>query len=174
MTGPEFSRPVALDSLGSAARQMSIEADEGERAALARRFDLVALDRLAAEARVWREGEDVRVEGRIDAKAVQSCVATAEPVPTIVDVPFDLVFRQTRDERSDEAVELGESELDIVFFDGGAIDLGEAAAETLALSLDPFPRAPGADSALRAAGVKSEEEAGPFGALAELRDRLKP
>ena len=27
-------------------------------------------------------------------------------------------------------------------FDGGAIDLGEAAAETMALALDPFPRGP--------------------------------
>ncbi|HEV2747118.1 MAG TPA: DUF177 domain-containing protein, partial [Allosphingosinicella sp.] len=45
---------------------------------------------------------------------------------------------------------------------------------TLALSLDPFPRSPAAAEALKAAGVKSEEEAGPFGALAALRDKLNP
>ena len=60
-----------------------------------------------------------------------------------------------------------------VFYDGAAIDVGEAVAETLSLSLDPYPRAPGAEEALEAAGVKSEEEAGPFAALAGLRDKLK-
>ena len=42
----------------------------------------------------------------------------------------------------------------------------------MALALDPYPRAPGAEAVLRAAGVVSEEEAGPFGALAALRGRL--
>ena len=54
-----------------------------------------------------------------------------------------------------------------------ATDLG-AVAETLALSLDPFPRAPDADAVLRAAGVLSEDEAvtGPFAALKGLKDKL--
>ena len=73
----------------------------------------------------------------------------------------------------EEEVELSESEMDVVFHDGAAIDVGEAVAETLSLGLDPYPRAPGADEALKAAGVKSEEEAGPFAALAGLRDKLK-
>jgi len=73
----------------------------------------------------------------------------------------------------DEEVELSERELDLIFYDGTAIDLGEAVAETLALSLDPYPRAPNAEEALKAAGVKSEEEAGPFAALAGLRDKMK-
>ncbi|NNC73859.1 MAG: DUF177 domain-containing protein, partial [Sphingomonadaceae bacterium] len=39
--------------------------------------------------------------------------------------------------------------------------------------LAPFPRADDADAALREAGAISEEEAGPFGALKGLRDRLE-
>jgi hypothetical protein len=42
----------------------------------------------------------------------------------------------------------------------------------MALALDPFPRSSEAGDALREAGVLSEEEAGPFGALKELRDKL--
>ena len=57
--------------------------------------------------------------------------------------------------------------------EGGAIDLGEAAAETMALALDPFPRAAGAEAALRAAGVLSEEEARPANAFAALKDALR-
>jgi len=42
----------------------------------------------------------------------------------------------------------------VVFYDGASIDVGEAVAETLLLNLDPYPRAPGAEQALRAAGVR--------------------
>ena len=174
MSATEFSRPVRVDTLGSEPQTVVIEADETEREALARRFGLVAIDRLAAEAALVRNAEDVVATGRIEAAVTQSCVASGEPVQARVDEPFELLFRPTPAAgRLDEEVELSEGELDVAFYDGAAVDLGEAVAETLALSLDPYPRAPGAEQALRAAGVKSEEEAGPFGALASLRDKLK-
>ena len=47
--------------------------------------------------------------------------------------------------------------------EGGAIDLGEAAAETVALALDPFPRSARAAEVLRAAGVISEDDVVPIG-----------
>jgi uncharacterized protein YutE (UPF0331/DUF86 family) len=59
-----------------------------------------------------------------------------------------------------------------MIYTDGAIDLGEAVAQTMALALDPFPRSTNAEAALREAGVISEEEAGPFGALKGLRDQL--
>ena len=64
---------------------------------------------------------------------------------------------------------MAESDCDVVFHDGSAIDLGEAIADTLALSLDPYPRSAGADAALKEAGVLTEAEAGPFAALAKLK-----
>lgn len=174
MTAPEFSRPVRLDTLGPAPRAVSIEAEDTERAALADRFGLVAIDRLAAEARLTRKGDEVEAEGRMTAAVTQSCVASGEPVPAEIDEPFEIRFRPgPAAAQPDEEIELEAAELDVVFYEGGAVDLGEAVAETLALALDPYPRAPGAGEALKSAGVKSEEEAGPFGALAGLRDRLK-
>jgi len=172
VSAPEFSRPVALDALGGAPRRFEIEANEAERAALAERFGLLALDALTADVALVREGQEVRAEGHVHARATQSCVATGAPVPAEVDAPLGLVFRPLVEARPDEEIELGEEELDVVFYEGGAIDLGEAAAQTLYLALDPYPRSPDAEAALRAAGVKSEEEAGPFGALAGLKDRL--
>jgi hypothetical protein len=59
-----------------------------------------------------------------------------------------------------------------MFHDGQAIDLGAAIADSLALVLDPYPRSPRAADALREAGVISEEEAGPFAALAALKGKL--
>ncbi|MGQ0590911.1 MAG: YceD family protein [Sphingosinicella sp.] len=172
MTAPEFSRPVPLDTIGEAPRRVAIEADEAERAVLAARFGLVAIDRLAAEAELVRTGTDVAATGRIEAAVTQACVATGAPVEARIDEPFSIRFQPLPESGPDEEIELGENELDVTFYEGGAIDLGEAAAETLALALDPYPRSPDAETALKQAGVQSEEEAGPFGALAALRGKL--
>lgn len=174
MTVPEFSRPVRLDALGAEARRFGIEANAAEREALAKRFALRAIGRLEAEAELVRKGEEVVASGRLRASVTQSCVASGEPVEAEIDEPFALVFRPRSEAgRPDEEVELGEAELDVTFYDGALVDLGEAVAETLALALDPYPRAAGAEEALKAAGVKTEEEAGPFGALAALRDKMR-
>jgi hypothetical protein len=44
-------------------------------------------------------------------------------------------------------------------------------ADELSLALDPYPRSAGAEDALRDAGVLSEEQAGPFAALAALKGK---
>ena len=69
----------------------------------------------------------------------------------------------------DEEIELGAEDCDTVFYDGAQIALGGAIADTLALSIDPYPRSAGAEVALKEAGVLSEEQAGPFAALAALK-----
>ncbi|MFL6861771.1 MAG: YceD family protein [Allosphingosinicella sp.] len=170
----EFGRFVRIDTLGPGPRALSIEADEGERAALAKRFELVEIGRLAAEASLTRTGETIVATGRLEAEVVQSCVASGEPVPARIAEDFRIEFRPPPPPGSaDEEVELGESELDVVFYGGAAIDLGEAVAETMSLALDPYPRSPAAEAALKAAGVKSEAQAraesSPF---AVLKDKL--
>ena len=169
----EFSRLFRLDTLSTEPRGVRIEAEPAEREALAARFGLVAIASLAAEARLTRRGDSVEAEGLIEARVTQSCVATAEPVEARVEEPFRVDFRPLPEARADDEVELGEQELDVVFHEGGAIDLGEAVAQTLALALDPYPRSPAAEAALRQAGVKSEDEAradaSPFAVLKELK-----
>ena len=101
-------------------------------------------------------------------------MVTGTGVPARVEETFEITFRpQPSGTGGDDEIELSEGEMDVVFYDGGAVDLGEAVAETLSLALDPYPRAPEAIDVLKAAGVKSEEEAGAFGALASLRDKLR-
>ena len=173
----EFSRAFRIDTLGETPRTVSIGADEGERAALAGRFGLQAIHSLAAEAALVRKGDAVRASGRVTAAVVQSCVATGEPVEEEVAEDFDIEFRPHPEVGSaDEEIELSEGELDVVFYDAAAVDLGDAVAETVSLALNPFPRSPQADAALRAAGVKNEEEAraeaSPFAELAALKGKL--
>ena len=64
-----------------------------------------------------------------------------------------------------EDPELDPDSDDEIPYSGVAIDLGEAAAEQLALMLDPYPRKPGAD--LPAAADDSQTS--PFAALARLK-----
>ena len=58
--------------------------------------------------------------------------------------------------RPDEEIELGPDDCDVVFYDGQAIDLGEAIADTLALAMQPYPRSPGAEAALKQAKTHGE------------------
>ena len=172
VANPEFSRPVRADTLGTTARTLSIGANEEERAALARRFGLVAVERLSAEAALTRSGAEIRAVGTLSAAVTQSCVATELPVPVTVEERFEILFRPQLETSAEEEIELSESELDVVFYDGARIDLGEAVAETMSLSLDPYPRSPKAETVLKEAGVKSEEEAAPASPLAGLKDLL--
>jgi uncharacterized metal-binding protein YceD (DUF177 family) len=170
----EFSRTIRIDTLGETPRRLNLSADEGERAALAKRFGFVAIERLEAEAAVTRRNDAITATGTLGAALVQSCVATGAPVPEAVEVPFAVEFRPHPTVRSEEEeIELQGAELDVTFYEGGMVDIGEAVAETLSLSAEPYPRAPGAEDKLREAGVKNEEESGAFAALAALRDKLK-
>jgi len=160
-----FAHQLRLDQLRDGER-LDLAADEGERAAIAKRLDLASLDRLEAHVCLDRSGDVVRAHGRLVASLDQSCVVTGEPVAAHVDEAFALLFVP---EPTDDELELASSDLDVVFHDGAAIDLGGALADTLALSLDPYPRSAGAAAALKEAGVLTEEQASPFAVLAGLK-----
>jgi uncharacterized metal-binding protein YceD (DUF177 family) len=163
-----FARQLRLDQIRDGDR-LELVADESERAAVAQRLGLQDLSCLEAHAVLSRTGELVRAIGRVAARLEQSCVVTGEPVAAHVDEPFDLVFMpEPAQSRSEEEVELGDGDMDVVFHDGATIDLGSAIADSLALGLNPYPRSAGADAALKEAGVLSEEQASPFAALAKM------
>ncbi|MFX4086181.1 DUF177 domain-containing protein [Sphingobium yanoikuyae] len=163
----EFSRPVRADQLGKLGDSLvTISADEGERAALMRRFALLALDRLEADYRLSAEGSTILARGRVRAALAQPCVATGLPVPETIDTDFLLRFvPESGDLPEGEELELDAEDCDTIGYDGNVIDMGEAVAETVALAMKPYPRAPEADSYLREAGVLTEDQASPFAAL---------
>jgi uncharacterized metal-binding protein YceD (DUF177 family) len=169
VSAPEFSRTMRIDTLATAPRRMAIEADDAERMALASRFGFLTLSRLAAEVDVVRKGDAVTATGTLSAALAQACVATGDPVEETVEEAFAVEFRPHPAAGADEEIELGGDELDVVFHDGALVDIGEAVAETLSLAVNPYPRSPAAEAALREAGVRSEEEArlesSPFAAL---------
>ncbi|MEG3172518.1 DUF177 domain-containing protein [Sphingomonas sp. ZB1N12] len=168
---PEFSRPERLDTIGERERIVEIAATEDERAALAKRFALLSITRLDARLGIKRTESGIVVKGRVTGAAVQACSVTDEPLDTQIDEPVALLFVEQLIAEGDE-VELSDDALDMVAIQGGTIDLGEAAADTLALSIDPFPRGPNAAAALAAAGVISEDEFRPANAFSDLKARM--
>lgn len=166
-----FSCRLNLDRVHDGTRIDLVATDE-EREALAKRLGLVAIERLAAHCVLDHSAAGIRARGRIKAALTQSCVASGEPLPAFVDEAFELKFQPEPEHVPDDEIELSGDELDVIFHDGLAIELGEAIADTLAVSLDPYPRGPNAEVALKQAGVISEEQAGPFAALAALKGKL--
>jgi hypothetical protein len=160
---PEFSRLIPLARLPEAGRAEQLDASPAECGALARRFAIPAVDRLSASLLLRPEpGGAVTVTGTLSADVVQSCVVSLEPVPQHLEEAVSLRLVPPGEEPSDDPD--GPDEIPL---EGDAVDLGEAIAEQLALALDPYPRAPGAE--LPAAA--GDGAAGAFGALAALRSR---
>ena len=173
----EFSRNFPLDQLGDGEVARKITASEAERAALAVRLGLLALDSLEAEVRLRRgRGSSlIRVSGRLKADLAQACVVTLEPVRQRVDEEFKLLFNldpKAQEEAPEVFVEIEDEDWpEPVGAEG--IDLGEAVAQQLSLAIDPYPRAEGAGLE-RARWGEGEEEGteSPFAVLERLkRDR---
>lgn len=182
-TEPEFSRRFAISRLVKADEPVvaTVDADGAERAALAERFGLVALDRLAATLRLERRAGTglIIVSGAMSADIVQTCVVSLEPFAAHLDVPFGAAFAEADHDAGGagpfgsgivlEPADADRIEDDPEPIEGDAIDLGELVAQHLSLALDPYPRAPGArfdavslDEAPAAAPV-------PFAVLGRLR-----
>jgi uncharacterized metal-binding protein YceD (DUF177 family) len=171
MTGtapPEFSRLVPLARLGAEPFRQEIAATETERAALALRFDLPAVDRLCAAVELVRLGTDMfRLRAAFSAEFVQSCVVTLDPVGGVVSEEFTLLYALP--EMEADAGETVEDEIAFEPLVGNAIDVGEAVAQQFSLALPPFPRSP---DAILDAEAPPADEAGPLAAaLSRLVDR---
>src|SRR3546814_2033960 len=68
---------------------------------------------------------------RSHAEVIQGCIVTGAPVPAAIKEDFNILFCPQFRTAADEEVELHEGEMDVVFYDGALIDIGEAVAETL-------------------------------------------
>lgn len=159
MNSPEFSHRIAIDRIGDRIQQVRLEAGAAARAALAGRFDLEAIDRLEADLSLVRRGTAIIVTGPLSADVVQRCVVSAEPVPAHIATQIELTFETDPARVPADDAEVTAETVDILPVEGHAIDLGEAAAQSLLLALDPYPRADEATLAAARRHLLTEEEA---------------
>jgi uncharacterized metal-binding protein YceD (DUF177 family) len=167
---PEFERPVPLGRITARGTEVLVEATEAERAALARRFTLPAIDRLRCRFHLRRGLRGVvEADGLLDASVVQTCAVSLDEFPQAVAEAFELRFVPSSADASADWDDDDPDEPDVVPYEGTLLDLGEAAAEQLALALDPYPHKPGVS--LPEAGTDGAEAHGstPFTSLARLR-----
>ena len=171
---PELSRPVRLRQVD--AKPVRIEANESERAALAKRFAIPSIEKLEADLALDSDGERVRIHGEMIAAVTQDCSVSGEPFAVDLEEPILLVFvpageQATEDEDGEIEIELEREELDEIEYDGDTIDLGEAVAQTLALAIDPYAEGPDADRFREENGLQTEGSEG--GPMAEMLAALK-
>ena len=170
----ELSRPVSASAVADAPQALTIEAGEGERAALAERFDLIAIEALTARVHLFRtlardgSGDVVRVVLDINADIIQRCVVTLEPLRArIAERGVETEFALAAAPAAREVVVIPDDADPPEPFDGERIDVGELVAQHLALALDPYPRTPGAEPDRD--GLDGGRRDPPFAALGRLR-----
>lgn len=162
MSAPELHRPINPDRIGPSGLNITVDASPEECAALAERMHLPAIHSLHCEFRLTDEGRGhFAARGHLRARITQTCVITLEEFDTEIDEAFQIRFVPA----GEETAVIDPEDDDDLPYEGNSIDLGEAAAEQLALTLDPYPRSPGAELPTEA----QDDAPNPFAALAALR-----
>jgi len=161
---PELHRPLPVARIGADGLNRVVEASPTECAALAARLGVPAVLGLTCrfDLKPGRDGV-VAARGRLNARVVQNCVVTLDDFETTVAEDFTVRFLP----EADQAEELDLEADDEIPIRDGVIDLGEAAAEQLALAIDPYPRCPGAKLSQRELDVPEA----PLARLGALRAR---
>ena len=162
---------IRIDKIPSAGRELSLAPDTGEREAVAAFLELTGIEALKVTLRALPFRGGVRVEGRLTAEIVQQSVVSLEPVRQSIDEPIDRVFLPGGDKAfaapADAEVFVDLSGEDLPDrFEGGEADLSDLIIETLALAVDPYPRAEGEVGDY--VEDKPDEDESPFSGLKSL------
>lgn len=167
-------RLQSLAALPDAGLEVVLEAKPAERRSLAEFLEVLDVKRLRARLvlKRWR-GHGVQVTGTVDAEVVQSCIVTLEPVTSRLELEIDRKFLPESMLAHD-----GDPHEMLIDPDGEdppepmphSLDLGELAAEEVALNVDPYPRKAGAEAPEAEAEIEIRGE-NPFAALKNV---LKP
>jgi uncharacterized metal-binding protein YceD (DUF177 family) len=161
----ELSRPMDLEQTLHGHAPYTFHTTQEECAALARRFGIRAVEGVQVSLSVKADATysgGYFLEGTLHANVIQSCVVTLRGVPEVIETSFTVRILPPRFE-----AELSEEQLetdDIEFSADGHVDVGEIAAQYLALSLNPYPRAPLAGEPLETLASKQS----PFAMLKKL------
>lgn len=168
---------VRLDSMPVAGRDIVVVPDADERAAIARQLEVTSLNRLEVKLHAVRFRGGIRVTGRLTAEVTQPSVVTTEPLTQSISEPIDRIFLPGGEKEfagpanAEIFVDLeGEDMPD--HFEGNEADLSDLIIETLALSIDLYPREPGAS--LEDTGFEPDRDgSSPFDVLKALKPKDK-
>jgi uncharacterized metal-binding protein YceD (DUF177 family) len=174
-SNPEFARIVDLARLRDANDfQFDIAPSGPEAEAVARLMGARSIRKMRFQGTLTPlPAAGWRLEGRLGATAVQTCVISLDPVTTRIDQHVRRTWLPSSEPMPAEIVLVPGEDEDEVEPLGPTIDLGLVAIEALALALPDYPRKPGAAiPAELQAPAEEDDRPKPFAALAALKDRL--
>lgn len=158
------------------------QASNADRAAVVEALGLTQCFSVAAQVSIHaRAGGRYVLNGRLRADVEQACVVTLEPVPQHIDDRFQGEFCPVSDIAEVGMVEAHfdpDAEDDPIAITDGQLDVGQLVFETLALAIDPFPRAADAGDVRLERGPSGPTKSGsevterapnPFAVLAKLK-----
>lgn len=150
---------------------LTLEPDDAQRRAIAAQLDISALPQLRMTARLSPAPHGAwELQGQLQARVVQPCVITLDPVETTLDEPVHRIFSPHAASPAGDEVEMPDPDIELL---GQAIDAGAVMVEALALALPDYPRAPGAhlDDPAGDDGDAADTTRRPFAGLADLMAR---
>lgn len=152
--------------------RFALRPDAAARASLAAELGISGIERLGFTGALTPKGRsDWALEAALDARVVQTCVVTAEPVATDLTETVERIYTADLPEPEGDEVEMPEDDRVEALPD--TLDLSAVMAEALSLSLPLYPRVPGAtfgqiDHAAPGTEALTDETARPFAGLADL------
>ncbi|MEO1656560.1 MAG: DUF177 domain-containing protein [Pseudomonadota bacterium] len=159
-----LSTPLAVDQLSEEMTERSIDVGADDRAALAKRLDLPAVNALSGTLKAVRHGTLIHIDGRIDAELERTCVVSLEPMSETVGEDFSTDYTTDLAEGMDDDIE---GDLDAPeLLEGETLDLGDVLLEQLVLAMTPHPRKEGAEAPNDPGAGK---ESSPFDVLKALK-----
>ena len=182
-TDPEFSFLVNCNKVQETGKTFETEASTQECKALAKRFDLLSLDKLKLKAFASRQTADIiLLQCNFSADYVQKCIITLKPLKKNVDCTFERIYSSSSEQFFGQEHEPQEEYIQNVedapdppdpIIDG-CFNLGESVAEQLSLEIDPFPRSVNVnfDGFSNSKNEQdSEKSANPFAVLEQLKKK---
>jgi hypothetical protein len=164
---------IRLDSMPITGRDVEVSPSADERAAIAAQLGVTSVDNLSVRLHAVRFRGGIRVTGRLTATVTQPSVITLEPLTQEIGEPVDRIFLPGGQKdfagpaNAEVFVDLEGDDIPD-HFEGNEADLSELIVETLALSVDLYPREPNAS--LEDTGFKPDIEAtSPFAVLKALK-----
>lgn len=138
-----LGQPIDVQEIRDQGRMVvEIDANEQEKAELAKRCDILAVDRLTVKLTLQssKGSELVKIQGKLDAAIQQACSVTLAPVAEVIQESFSEVHTTSEEALAAPEETDGNEDQPIELIENDRLDIQELVAQWLVLSMDPFPR----------------------------------
>lgn len=156
----ELTYIIPLGKIARDGTTVTVTATPDECTALAGRMQIPAVHQLSCTFTLTPSPADparIQASGRLHARVTYECIVSTDDFDAGVEEAFSVIFVPETDLDEDPDPDMD----DEIPYRSDVIDLGEAAAEQLALALDPYPRIEGAT----VPDIDPDEDLNPFALL---------